>query len=76
MVEQLNSVRIIIKKKYAHSKYVLPRCENDMIEYGRLRHKTKIIRHSKKNLDIYIVNKTESNPEEFYSYVCNEKDIT
>ena len=61
----------------AHGKYLLSQNENDEIEYERLRRETKkMIRRSKTDFEIYIVNKTKSNPKDFYTYVRTKKVIT
>jgi len=45
------------KKKRAYHKYSLTQDQNDKLEYERIRRKTKkLIRESKKNLEIYIAN--------------------
>ncbi len=38
--------------------------------------KKKLIKQSKKNLEVYIASKTKSNPKEFYSCVRQKKVIT
>ena len=58
----------LLHKKYAHRKYLLSQDENDKIEYERLRRETKVIRRSKKDLKIYIANKTKFIAKEFYTY--------
>ena len=64
----------LLLKKHAHDKYLLSQNENDKIKYERLRCKTKkMIRQSKKDLEIYIANKTKTNLKEFYTYVRNKK---
>ena len=64
-------------KKRAHRKYILSQNQNDKNEYERLRRESKkLIRQSKRNLEIHIANNCKSNPKEFYSYVRKKKVIT
>ena len=65
------------QKKRAYRKYSLTQNENDKIEYERLRREAKkLIRQSKKNLELYIASISKTNPKEFYSYVRKKKVIT
>ena len=53
-------------KTRAYRKYSQTRDENDKIEFERIRRETKkLIRNSKRNLEIYIANSSKSNPKNF-----------
>ena len=64
-------------KARAYRKYSQTRDENDKIEFERIRRETKkLIRNSKRNLEIYIANSSKSNPKEFYNYVRKKKVLS
>ena len=73
-----NEIKLeLSNKKRAYSKYQITQNENDKTEYERLRRSTKkLIKQSKKNLEVHIASKIKSNPKEFYSYVRQRKVIT
>ena len=73
-----NDIKVgLSNKNRAYRKYQLTRHESDKIEYERLRRTTKkLIKQSKKNLEVHIASKIKSNPKEFYSYVRQKKVIT
>jgi len=67
----------LLTKKRAYQKYSLTKDQNDKLEYERIRRETKkLIRESKKNLEIYIANSSKTNPKEFYGYVRKKKVLT
>uniref|UniRef100_A0A0P4VPM3 Reverse transcriptase domain-containing protein n=1 Tax=Scylla olivacea TaxID=85551 RepID=A0A0P4VPM3_SCYOL len=67
----------LLQKNRAYRKYLSSQNEADKLEYDRLRRESKkLIRQSKKNLEMYIASIAKSNPKEFYSYVRNKKVIT
>lgn len=65
------------QKKNAHQRYKVTNNENDRLEYERLRrHTKKLIRQSKRNLEVYIASISKTNPKEFFSYVRKKKVLT
>ncbi len=55
-------------------KYQLTQYESDKSEYERLQSATKkLIKQSKKNLEVHIGREVKLNPKEFYSYVRQKK---
>ena len=73
-----NQIKIeLSNKNRAYRRYQLTQNENDKREYDRLRRETKkLIKQSKKQLELHIASKIKSNPKEFYSYVRHKKVIT
>ena len=65
----------LLHKKHAHHKYLVSQNVNDRIKYERLRCESWLD-EVKKDLEIYIANKTKSNPKEFYKYVLNTKKLS
>ena len=64
----------LLQKKRSYLKYKLTQNERDKLEFERLRRETKkMIRQSKKNLELYIAGISKSNPKEFYSYIRKKK---
>ncbi len=64
-------------KNHAYRRYQLNKHDSDKSEYERLRRETKkLIKQSKKHLEMHIASKIKSNPKEFYSYVSQKKVIT
>ena len=64
----------LLQKKRAYRKYKLTQNERDKLEFERLRRETKkLIRQSKKNLEVYVAGISKSNPKEFYSYIRKKK---
>ena len=64
----------LLQKKRAYLRYKLTQNERDRLEFERLRRETKkMIRQSKKNLELYVAGISKSNPKEFYSYIRKKK---
>lgn len=48
--------------------------QNDKVDFERICQETKkLVRESKRNLEIRIVNSTKTNPKEFYDYMRKKK---
>ena len=64
----------LLQKKRAYLRYKLTQNEGDKLEFERLRRETKkMIKQSKKNLEMYVAGISKSNPKEFYSYIRKKK---
>ena len=64
-------------KKRAFRKYLQTQELNDKQEYERLRRETKkMIRNSKKNLELHIANASKENPKEFYNYARKKRVLS
>ena len=67
----------LLAKKRAYVKYSQTLDENDKTEFVRIRRETKkLIKESKKNLEVYIANSSKTNPKEFYDYVRKKKVLS
>ena len=64
-------------KKRAYRQYQRTRLMNDKAVFCRLRRETnKLIKQSKKKVEMDIANKIKSNPKDFYKYVRQKKVVT
>ena len=64
----------LLQKKQAYLRYKSTQNERDKLEFERLRRETKkLIKQSKKNLELYVAGISKSNPKEFYSYIRKKK---
>ena len=64
----------LLQKRRAYLRYKSTQNERDKLEFERLRRETKkMIKQSKKNLELYVAGISKSNPKEFYSYIRKKK---
>lgn len=67
----------LVAKKHAYDRYKATNDNNDKLAHDQLRRSTKkLIKQSKKNIELHIANTSKVNPKEFYSYIRNKKTLT
>jgi hypothetical protein len=64
-------------KKNAHDRLKIMDNDEERAKFIELRRKSKkLIKQSKKNLELHVANQSKTNPKEFYSYIRKKKVIT
>ena len=67
----------LLSRNRAYRKYSQSQSQQDKSEYERTRRETKkLIRQSKRNLEVHIATSSKTNPKEFYDYVRRKKVLT
>ena len=67
----------LLAKKHAYHRYKTTLNNDDKLEFDNLRRISKrLIKQSKRALEIHIANTCKSNPKEFYSYIRKKKVMT
>ena len=72
-----NDIKLLInRKKKAYRNYKRSKSDEDFVRYAAIkRHCEKLIRKSKRNLEINISQQAKTNPKKFYQYIRSKKTI-